>query len=137
MSASPSPFPDDFGPTDQSLIEAFSEVEHFVLDLEPKVREVNRVLVPLFGRCSTSEDGSWAFITKDDSGQYFVALEPIPVEKALQLVARLAEVNAILDDSETLTHSRSNYQADLGPSIVGDAARLNYVPSTHVRVVHK
>ena len=137
MSVSPSPFGDEFGPTDQALINTLTEVELFVLDLEPKVREVNRVLVPLFGRCATSEDGSWAYITKDENGCYFIALESIPVDKALQLVARLSEVNAILEDSDALSHARGSYTPDLGPSIVGDAAQLNYIPSTHVRVVNK
>ena len=137
MSHSPSPFGDDFGPSDESLIETFVEVEQFVLDLEPKVREVNRVLVPLFGKCPSSKDGSWAYIAKDDNDQYFIAFECLPVDKAFGLVARLAEVLALVEDANSHVRARDSYQLDLGHVIVGDVAQFNVVPHTHVRVVRK
>ena len=137
MSQSPSPFDDHFESSDQSLLETFAEVEHFVLDLEPKVRELNRVLVPLFGKCPTSKDGSWAFIIKDENDQYSVGLEPFPLNSVLGVVARVSEVLTIVADSDDASLVRGSYQPDLGPAIVGDAARLVDVPSTHVRVVRK
>lgn len=137
MSTSPSPFGDDFLSSDQSLLETLAEVELFVKDLEPKVREINRVLVPLLGKCSTSLDGSWAYIIKDHDDNYQVALESIPVDSVLGIVARVSEVLSIIDDADGAAFTRPSYQPDLGPAIVGDAARLTHVPSTHVRVVRK
>ncbi|MFN5600959.1 MAG: hypothetical protein ACK48T_02415, partial [Acidimicrobiaceae bacterium] len=122
---------------DESLIETLVEVEQFVLDLEPKVREVNRVLVPLFGKCPSSEDGSWAYIAKDDNDQYFIAFECLPANKAFGLVARLAEVLALVEDANSHVRARDSYQPDLGHVIVGDVAQFNVVPHTHVRVVRK
>jgi uncharacterized FlaG/YvyC family protein len=137
MSTSPSPSDDDFLSSDQSLLETLAEVELFVKDLEPKVREINRVLVPLLGKCATSADGSWAYIVKEDDDTYKVALESIPVESVLGIVARASEVLSIIDAAEGVAISRPSYHPDLGPAIVGDAARLTHVPTTHVRVVRK
>jgi uncharacterized FlaG/YvyC family protein len=137
MSASPSPSDDDFLSSDQSLLETLAEVELFVKDLEPKVREINRVLVPLLGKCAASTDGSWAYIVKEDDDTYKVALESIPVESVLGIVARVSEVLSIVADADGVAVSRPSYQPDLGPAIVGDAARLTHIPSTHVRVVRK
>lgn len=137
MSTSPSPSDDDFLSSDLALLETFAEVELFYKDLEPKVREMNRVLVPLLGKCATSADGSWAYIVKDDIGAYMIALEPIPTDSVLGIVARVSEMLSIIDDAECSTFVRSSYLPDLGPVIVGDAARLTHVPSTHVRVVRK
>ncbi len=137
MSASPSPFNDDFVSSDGSLLETLAEVELLYSDLEPKVREVNRVLVPLLGACPTSADGSWAYIVKNDDDEFLIALESIPFDKAFALVGRLDEVLDIVDDANDVSFSRPSYQHDLGPAIVGEAALLTYVPSTHVRVVRK
>ena len=137
MSTSPSPFDDDFLSSDQTLLETLAEVELFVTDLEPKVREINRVLVPLLGKCSTSSDGSWAYIVKDDNDNYMVALESISVDSVLGIVARASEVLSIIDGTDGVALSRPSYQPDLGPAIVGEAARLVNIPSTHVRVVRK
>ena len=137
MSTSPSPFGDDFLSSDQTLIDALVGVDRHHKELAPKVREMNRVLVPLLGKCSTTNDGSWAFLAQDDNNDYFIAVEPIPMDKALGIVARLSEVLGILDGNNTVTLARPSYQPDLGPSILGDVARFQRVPGTHVRKVGK
>jgi hypothetical protein len=93
--------------------------------------------VPLLGKCSTSADGSWAYIVKDHDDTYKVALESIPVESVLGIVARVSEVLSIVADADGHSIARPSYQSDLGPAIVGDAARLTHIPTTHVRVVRK
>lgn len=137
MSASPSPFDDDFLSSDGTLIETLAEVELLYSDLEPKVREVNRVLIPLLGKCPTSPDGTWAYLIKDENGDFLIAIEPITSASALSIVGRIETVLDIVEDADGVSFTRPSYQHDLGPSIVGDAALLTYVPSTHVRVVRK
>lgn len=137
MSHLPSPFGDDFGPTDEALLTTYAEVEQCVLDLEPKVREMNRVLVPLLGKCPSSADGSWAYLAKDDNDQFVIGLETLSVDKALSLVARLAEILVLVEDNESGVRVRDSYQPDLGPALLGEIARLQAVPTTHTRWVRK
>ena len=137
MSHSPSPFSDDFGPSDESLLNTYAEIEQCVLDLEPKVREMNRVLVPLLGKCPTSADGSWAYLAKNDNDEFIIGLETLPVDNVFALVARLAEVIVILDGNDSGVRVRDSYQPDLGPSLLGEVARLQAIPTTHTRWVRK
>lgn len=137
MSHSPSPFNDDFGPSDEALLNTYAEVEQCVLDLEPKVREMNRVLVPLLGKCPTSEDGGWAYLAKNDNDEFVIGLETLPVDNVLALVARLSEMMVILDDNDSGVRIRDSYQPDLGPLLLGEVARLQAVPTTHTRWVRK
>lgn len=137
MSTSPSPFGDDFSSSDEAMLNTYAEVEKCVLDLEPKVREMNRVLVPLFGKCPTSEDGSWAYLAKNDNDEFIIGLESLPVDNVLALVARLAEMVVILDNSDSGVRVRDSYQPDLGPALLGEVARLQAVPTTHTRWVRK
>jgi hypothetical protein len=137
MSHSPSPFHDDFGPSDEALLHTYAEVEQCVLDLEPKVREMNRVLVPLFGKCPTSADGSWAYLAKNDNDEFVIGFESLPVDCVMALVARLAEMVVILDGNDSGVRVRDSYQPDLGPLLLGEVARLQAVPTTHTRWVRK
>lgn len=137
MSHSPSPFNDDFGPSDEALLNTYEEVEKCVLDLEPKVREMNRVLVPLLGKCPSSADGGWAYLAKNDNDEFVIALETLPVDSVMALVARLSEMVLILEDDNSSVRIRDSYQPDLGPLLLGEVARLQAVPTTHTRWVRK
>jgi|GEM_PF-3515221 hypothetical protein len=137
MSHLPSPFNDDFESSDDAMLSTYAEVEKCVLDLEPKVREMNRVLVPLFGKCPTSEDGSWAYLAKNDNDEFVIGFETLPVDNVLALVARLSEMMFVLEDSDSDVRLRDSYQPDLGPALLGEVARLFEVPTTHTRWVRK
>lgn len=137
MSASPSPSDDHSGLFDDALLGALAEAHECVQDLEPKVRELNRVLVPLLGKCPTTIDGGWAYLAKDDNDEFIVALATIPMDKVLALVARVGEILEIVSDSTSAIRVRDSYQPDLGPSIVGEVARLTQIPRTHIPGGHK
>jgi hypothetical protein len=118
-------------------------LDHFVVYYNPSNSSSGGIfykpnkIVPLFGKCPSSEDGSWAYIAKDDNDQYFIAFECLPVNKAFGLIARLAEVLALVEDANSHVRVTDSYHPDLGHVIVGDVAQFNVVPHTHVRVVRK
>lgn len=122
-------------PENDDLNPAHAEIEKRYLDLEPKARELNRHLTELLGPCPGNADGQWTFVSHDESGEFHIALESIPANKVLVLVARLAEISELVVDELREVASNKNYQPNLGPSIVGEAAQLKSVPITHVRVV--
>ena len=122
-------------PENNDLNQVYLTIEMKYLDLEPKARELNRHLTELLGPCPGNAQGQWAFVAHDESGTFHIALESIPVHKALFLVARLAEISELVVDELREVASNTPYQPNLGPSIVGDAAQLKNVPITHVRVV--
>lgn len=112
-------------------------IEKSVLDFEPKARELNRHLVSLLGRCPSNPTGAWVTISTDDNGDPCLALSSVDFSSALHLVARLSEINTVLEDNEPAFVSSNRYQSDLGPEVVGDGAALTNVPRTHVRRVNK
>ena len=127
---SQSPFPEN-----TNFEEAYQEIEKNFLDLEPKARELNRHLVDLLGPCPGNPDGQWAFVAHDTEGKFHIALESIPVHKVLGLVARMSEITKLISDEFAFNSHGTQYQPNLGPIIVGDAAQLKSIPTTHVRVV--
>ena len=122
-------------PKNDDLSEAHVEIEKHYLDLEPKARELNRHLTELLGPCPGNPQGQWAFVSHNELGEFHIALESIPANKVLVLVSRLSEISALVVDELREVASNKNYQPNLGPSIVGEAAQLKSVPVTHVRVV--
>ena len=134
MSTNPSPFDDGNQPFDSTLTTALQQVEKIFQDYEPKVRELNRKFTDVLGRHPSSEDGQWVFLATNEQGEYFFGLESISIEHFSKLVCVLGDIGELLEDSPI--HSRSNSEplTDLGPMIIGDAAKLTYVPTTHIRV---
>jgi hypothetical protein len=138
MSTQPSPFdetPAQHAELFSELSSMASHIENDILDLEPKARELNRHLVALFGPCRTSETGCWVSIHRTQNGEVCFAVEPISSDKVLSVVARLSEIESILEDSEPSFPASKFYQSDLGPAIIGEGAALSSVPGTHVRTV--
>jgi hypothetical protein len=127
---SQSPFPEN-----NSLEGAYQEIEKNFLDLEPKARDLNRHLTDLLGPCPGNVEGQWAFVAHDSAGNFHIALESIPTHKVLALVARMSEIADLISDEIAFTSHGAQYQPNLGPLIVGDAAQLKSIPTTHVRVV--
>mgnify|MGYP006898270984 FL=1 len=135
MSHSPSPFGDGFEPFDPS--QTIEEIEKVVLDLEPKIRDLNRHMIDVLGACPENESGNWAYLARTESGEFVIGFEQVSIKSGMKLSNRFLDVYRILDDIDVAAPTSSQYQPDLGPSIVGDAASLRFVPSTHVRVVRK
>ena len=135
MSYSPSPFGDGFEPFDPS--QSIEEIEKVVLDLEPKIRDLNRHMIDVLGACPENETGNWAYLARTEAGEFVIGFEQVSIKSGVKLSNRFLDVYRILDDIDVAAPSSSQYQPDLGPSIVGDAASLRFVPSTHVRVVRK
>lgn len=138
MSTSSFPFGDDSSSESElfrELSSMTSTVEQSVQELEPKARELNRHFTALFGRCPSDPQGSWVTIVRDDQGFVAFQLASIDPGAALHLVARLSEVSEILEDNLPQFVSSRPYESDLGPVVVGDAALLRHVPSTHLRSV--
>lgn len=135
MSHSPSPFGDDF----ESFVpsQSIEEIEKIVLDFEPKIRDLNRHMIDVLGACPTNENGNWAYLARNEDGEFVIAFEQLSITSGMKLSNRFLDVYRVLDDVDQFAPSSSNYQPDLGPAIVGDAATLRFVPSTHVRVVRK
>jgi hypothetical protein len=76
-------------------------------------------------------------LAKNDDDEFILGLETLPVDNVFALVARLAEVIVILDGSDSGVRVRDSYQPDLGPSLLGEVARLQAIPTTHTRWVRK
>lgn len=135
MSSASSPDHRDarYSPTD--LANSLDEVERSVMDLEPKVRDLNRHLVALLGRCPAGESGNWAYLARTDRGDFCVAFELLPFDKVLQIASHIQKVLDVFDAEGLALVSGQTLGVDLAPSILGDAAQLTYVPTTHVRVV--
>jgi hypothetical protein len=135
MSHSSSPFGDGFEPFDPS--QSIEEIEKVVLDLEPKIRDLKRHMIDVLGACPENETGNWAYLARTELGEFVIGFEQVSIKSGMKLSNRFLDVYRILDDIDVAAPSSSQYQPDLGPSIVGDAASLRFVPSTHVRVVRK
>lgn len=135
MSHFPSPFGDDF----ESFVpsQSIEEIEKIVLDFEPKIRDLNRHMIDVLGPCPASENGNWAYLARNEDGEFVVAFEQLSIKTGVKLSNRLLDIYRVLDEVDLNAPSSSNYQPDLGPAIVGDAATLRFVPTTHVRVVRK
>lgn len=135
MSFEPSPDHRDDRYTTTDLETTFEEIERSVLDLEPKVRDLNRQLCGLLGRCPVGESGNWAYLARNDEGNFCVAFEMLPFDKVLQIASHIQRVLDIFDAEGHSPVSGHSLGVDLAPSILGDAAHLTYIPTTHVRVV--
>lgn len=135
MSNETSPGEEGFALSSCDLATSFAEIEMAVLDLEPKVRDLNRRLVALFGKCPTSETGNWAYLARNDVGEFIVAFENLQMDKVLQIVTQVDRILDVVEDGGGVASYNHPHAADLGPSVVGDAAGLLFVPTTHVRVV--
>ena len=135
MSHPPSPFSDDF----ESFVpsQSIEEIEKIVLDFEPKIRDLNRHMIDVLGDCPANENGNWAYLARNEDGEFVIAFEHLSITSGMKLSNRFLDVYRVLDGVDQSAPSSSNYQPDLGPAIVGDAATLRFVPSTHVRVVRK
>jgi hypothetical protein len=133
MSHSPSPFGDGFEPFDPS--QSIEEIEKVVLDLEPKIRDLNRHFVDVFGPCPGA-DSTWVYLARNEEGEFFIGFTQIPVGKAGQLSSRLIDVYRILEEADEVIvqHHAHQAQLNLGPAILGDAAKVRFTPTTHVRV---
>lgn len=134
MSSASSPDHQDpqFGSID--LDATFAEVERSVLDLEPKVRDLNRHLVALLGRCPASESGNWAYLARNEDGEFRVAFEMLPFDKVLQIASHVARIVEVIEQEGHVSSVGQSHGVDLGPGVVGDAAGLMFIPTTHVRV---
>lgn len=138
MSTSSFPFGDDSSAESElfrELSTMSSTVELLVQEVEPKARELNRQLTSLFGRCPSDPEGRWLTIVCDSDGAVRFQLATIEPSAALHLVARIAEISEILEDNVPQFVSSRPYESDLGPLVVGEAALLRHVPSTHLRSV--
>lgn len=135
MSTEPSPDRHDAHFSHMDLAVSLDEVQRSVMDLEPKVRDLNRQLVALLGRSPTGDGGNWAYLARNEQGEFCVAFEVLPFDKVLQIASHIQQVLDVFDaDGHSLVSGHS-HGVDLTPSILGDAAHLTYVPTTHVRVV--
>lgn len=121
--------------TAQDLATSFAAIEVEVMDLEPKVRELNRQLVALLGRCPGSETGNWAYLARDDEGGFCVAFETLPMDKVLHLVSHIERALNVLEEEGGAIIPGHTHAPDMGPSVIGEAAHLMFIPTTHVRVV--
>lgn len=140
MSTSSFPFSDGDSSHNEFPESVFADaldIEKSVLDFEPKARELNRYLTSLLGRCPSSPNGAWVSISCDNEGNPCLVFSSVDFSSALHLVARLSEINSILEDNEPAFVSNNRYQSDLGPEVVGDGAALTRVPRTHVRRASK
>lgn len=135
MSHSPSPFGDGFEPFDPS--QSIEEIEKVVLDLEPKIRDLNRHMIDVLGPCPETENGTWAYLARTEDGDFVIGFEQLSFKSGMKLSNRFLDIYRVLDGVNIAAPSSSQYQPDLGPAIVGDAASLRFLPSTHVRVVRK
>lgn len=138
MSTSSFPFGDDSSVESElfhQLSTTSSTVEVLVQEIEPKARELNRQLTSLLGRCPGDPEGRWVTIGRDENDEVVFQLGSIDPGAALHLVARLSEVSEILEDTVPQYVSSRPYESDLGPLVVGDAALLRQVPSTHLRPI--
>lgn len=113
--------------------DALSAIESAYRDLEPKARELNRTLTDLFG---PRRDGEmWAYLGQSDDHVYRVFITPVDTSEVLPLVAHL---NCVIDkaDETDICIRRSSTDASVPfPGIVGEAARLSAIPTTHVKIV--
>lgn len=121
--------------TPQDLATSFAAIEVEVMDLEPKVRELNRQLVAFLGRCPGSESGNWAYLARNDDGGFCVAFETLSMDKVLHLVSHIERALDILEEEGGAIIPGHTHATDLAPSIIGEAAHLMFIPTTHVRVV--
>ena len=135
MSHSSSPFGDGFEPFNPS--QSIEEIEKVVLDLEPKIRDLNRHMIDVLGPCPEAENGNWAYLARTEDGDFIIGFEQLSFKSGMKLSHRFLDIYRILDEVDVAAPSSSQYQPDLGPAIVGDAASLRFLPSTHVRVVRK
>lgn len=135
MPTEPSPDRPDAHFSHVDLSVSLEEIERSVMDLEPKVRDLNRQLVSLLGRCPVGESGNWAYLARNDQGEFCVAFETLPFDKVLQIASHIQRVVDVFDAEGLALSPGQSHGVDLAPSILGDAAQLTYVPATHVRVV--
>ena len=110
------------------------EIREVLLDLEPKVREINRALTDLFGERRDGEP--WAYLGQDENEEYRVYVTPIGTDDALRLTGRITEILEAAGD-EPVGPGMSNLYDCINTAhrIIGEAARFNAVPSTHVKIV--
>lgn len=118
----------------EQMKDALSEIELVVRDYEPKVRELNRKLNDVLGSHPSSPSGAWLYLAKNDAGEYFIALEELQLRDFSKLAWVLGEVADLVDGAPKIAGLIPQSEIDLGPSIVGDAAKLQFLPTTHVRV---
>lgn len=135
MSTEPSPERPDAHYSHVDLAVSLDEVERSVMDLEPKIRDLNRQLAALLGRCPMGDTGNWAYLARNHKGDFCVAFELLPFDKVLQIASHIQQVLDVFDAEGHSLVSGHSHGVDLAPSILGDAAHLTYVPTTHVRVV--
>lgn len=108
-------------------------VTRLVQEVEPKARELNRHLTAVLGRCASHPEGHWVSIARTPDGGVQLQLSPVETASVLVLVARLAEISEVLEDTAPQILSSRVYESDLGPLVVGEAAAVRQVPSTHLR----
>ena len=116
------------------LNESLAEVEMVVRDYEPKVRELNRKFKDVLGSHPTSANGAWLYLAKAEDGTYFIAMEDLKIADFSKVVWVLGQVAQLVHDAPKLMGAEPEGDPDLGPTVVGDAAQLTFVPTTHVRV---
>ena len=125
------PTPHEF----ETISAAFSELEMVVRDFEPKVRELNRKFADALGVHPSSATGAWLYLAKKEDGQYFIAMEELKIADFSKLLWVLGVVSSLVAGAPKLTAGvEPDVQLDLGPTVVGEAAALTFVPTTHVRV---
>ena len=110
------------------------EIQEVLLDLEPKVREINRAFTDLFGDRRDGEP--WAYLGQDENDEYHVYVTPIQPDDALRLTGRILEILDASRDEVARPHVSNLYDSiNTAHRIIGEAARFNAVPSTHVKIV--
>lgn len=113
----------------------FQELNQVVCDFEPKVREINRALTDLFGPRPDREP--WAYLGQGDDDTYRIYLTPIEMGEVLHLVANLAAIVSQADRAGASQMSSHYDTINLAHQVIGEAARFNAVPSTHVKIVRR
>ena len=119
---------------DDFLKNAMDETMFLVQHLEPQVREMNRHYRDVLGAHPNSPDGSWVYLAKTADGEYLFAFHPITTDRATLHCAQVGDQAAAIDGYNNGFGADSGEYGDIGPQIIGDAASLSYVPSTHVQV---
>jgi hypothetical protein len=94
-------------------------------------------MIDVLGPCPETENGNWAYLARTEDGDFVIGFEQLSFKSGMKLSNRFLDIYRVLDDVDVAAPSSSQYQPDLGPAIVGDAASLRFLPSTHVRVVRK
>ncbi len=116
------------------LTDSLAEIEMVVRDYEPKVRELNRKFNDVLGSHPSSPNGAWLYLAKAQDGTYFIAMEDLKIADFSKVIWVLGQAAQLVKDAPKLVGAEPDTDIDLGPVVVGDAAQLTFVPTTHVRV---